>query len=193
MLLDSVLPEFDVAKRHRISIRATRERVFDAVVRYDFRESRVTQVLMALRGYGTRVRRANAQAPATLPESLARFGFTPLAETPGEEIVFGLVGQFWRPSGGLRTVTAAEFATFHEPGFAKAAWNLRVSGSGLHMPHGGSGLHLPHSELSTETRVLCYGDAARRKFLLYWRVVERFSGLIRWSLLRGVKRAAERG
>jgi hypothetical protein len=193
VLLDSVLPEFDVSKRHRISIRATQERVFDALVRYDFGESRVTQVLMALRGYGARVRRANAQAPATLSESLARFGFTLLAEAPGEEIVFGLVGQFWRPSGGLRTLTAVEFGEFHEPGFAKAAWNLRVTGSGLHMPHGGSGLHMPHCELSTETRVLCSGDATRRKFLLYWRVVEPFSGLIRWSLLRGVKRAAERG
>ena len=66
MLLDSVFPEFDVAKRHRISIRASRQLVFDALIRYDFGESRVTQVLMALRGYGTRVRRANAQAPATL-------------------------------------------------------------------------------------------------------------------------------
>jgi hypothetical protein len=183
VLLDSVLPEFDVAKRHRISIRATRQRVFDAVVRYDFRESRVTQVLMALRGYGTRLRRANAQAPATLRESLARFGFTPLAEAPGEEIVFGLVGQFWRPSGGLRSLTAAEFATFREPGFAKAAWNL------LCRPTEDPAV----TELSTETRVTCYGDAAKRKFLLYWRVVERFSGLIRWSLLHGVKRAAERG
>jgi hypothetical protein len=183
VLLDSILPEFDAAKRHRISIRATRQRVFDAVVRYDFRQSRVTQILMTLRGYGTRVRRANAEAPLTLPESLARFGFTPLAETPGEEIVFGLAGQFWRPSGGLRTLTAAEFAAFREPGFAKAAWNL------LCRTTDDPGV----TELSTETRVLCYGDAARRKFLLYWRVVERFSGLIRWSLLRGVKRAAERG
>ena len=208
MLLDAVLPEYDVAKRHRVVIRASRERVFEELLHYDFRGSRVTQVLMALRGYGGRVRRAETGTHGTLSESLARFGFTPLAEAPGEELVFGLVGQFWRPSGGLRAVSASEFAAFREPGFAKAAWNLRVGsglhlphggsglhlphgGSGLHLPHGGSGLHLPHCELSTETRVACYGDAARRKFLLYWRVVEPFSGLIRRSLLRGVRRAAE--
>jgi hypothetical protein len=183
VLLDSVLPEFDVAKRHRISIRASQQRVFDAAVRYDFRTSGVTRVLMALRGYGTRMHRANAEAPPTLPESLARFGFTPLAEAPGEEIVFGLAGQFWRPSGGLRTLTAAEFAAFREPGFAKAAWNL------LCRTTDDPGV----TELSTETRVLCYGDDTRRKSLLYWGVVERFSGLIRGSVLRGVKRAAERG
>jgi hypothetical protein len=190
VLLDAVLPDYDVSKRHRVAIRASGERVFEELLRYDFRGSRVTQVLMALRGYGGRARRAETGTHGTLSESLARFGFTPLAEAPGEELVFGLVGQFWRPSGGLRAVSASEFAAFREPGFAKAAWNLRV-GSGLHLPHGGSGLHLPHCELSTETRVACYGNAARRKFLLYWRVVEPFSGLIRWSLLRGVRRAAE--
>jgi hypothetical protein len=182
VLLDAVLPEFDVSKRHRIGVRASPDRVFEEVLRYDFGRSRVTGALMALRGYGGRIRRAARNEPGTLPESLARFGFVPLAEAPGEELVFGLIGQFWRPSGGLRSVSAAEFAAFREPGFAKAAWNIRIAGSGL---------HLPHCELSTETRVLCYGDTARRKFLLYWRVVEPFSGLIRWSLLRGVRRAAE--
>jgi hypothetical protein len=192
VLLDAVLPEFDVSKRHRIQIRASPQRVFEEVLRYDFGRSRVTGVLMALRGYGGRIRRAARSEPGTLPESLARFGFVPLAAAPGEELVFGLVGQFWRPSGGLRSVSAAEFAAFREPGFAKAAWNLRIGGgSGLHLPHQGSGLHLPHCELSTETRVVCYGDSTRRRFLLYWRVVEPFSGLIRWSLLRGVRRAAE--
>ncbi len=181
MLLDAVLPEYDVSKRHRISIRASRSRVFEEVLRYDFRSSRVTQVLMALRGYGGRVRQSERETHGTLSESLARFGFTPLAEAPGEELVFGLVGQFWRPSGGLRKVSAAEFAEFREPGFARAAWNL------LCVETAEPGV----TDLSTETRIACYDDAARRKFLLYWRVVEPFSGLIRWSLLRGVRRAAE--
>lgn len=183
MLLDDVLPEYDVAKRHRIVIRAPRARVFEEVLRYDFGSSRITRALMALRGYGGRVRRAGGGKPGTLSESLLRFGFTPLAENPGEELVFGLVGQFWRPAGNLQTLSAAEFAAFRKSGFAKAAWNLlctETADPGV-------------TELSTETRVLCYGDSARRKFLLYWRVVERFSGLIRWSLLRGVRRAAESG
>jgi hypothetical protein len=181
LLLDAVLPEFDVSKRYRVGIRASPDRVFEEVLRYDFGRSRVTGLLMALRGYGGRIRRAAAKEPGTLPESLARFGFVPLAEAPGEELVFGLIGQFWRPSGGLRSVSAAEFTSFRDPGFAKAAWNLRVARTS----------DPAVTELSTETRVACYGDSARRKFLLYWRVVEPFSGLIRWSLLRGVRRAAE--
>ena len=183
MLLDAALPDYDVSKRHRVAIRAPPERVFEEVLRFDFRRSHVTGVLMALRGYGGRVRKAEAEVGGTLSESLARFGFTLLAEKPGEELVFGLVGQFWRPSGGLRTVSASEFSAFREPGFAKAAWNLLCART----------TDPDVTELSTETRVVCYGDSARRKFLLYWSVVEPFSGLIRRSLLREVRRAAEAG
>ena len=187
MLLDRFLPEYDVSKRHSIEIPAPRERVFEAVGRYDFGSSLVTGALMGLRGYGWRRRRAGEGEEASLSERLVRFGFTLLGETPGEELVFGLVGRFWRWDGGLRPVSAAEFENFAEPGLAKAAFNLL--GSGLHLPHAGSGLHLPHCELSTETRVLCFGDATRRKFLFYWRLIEPFSGAIRWSLLRGVRRS----
>jgi len=181
VLLDRWLPELDVSKRHAIQNRAPRGTVFDEVLRYDFRRSLSTRVLMALRGYAGRSRRGRVAQRGTLPESLARFGFTPLGEDAGRELVFGLVGRFWRPKGDLCTVPAAEFESFREPGFAKAAWNLLVE-------EDGPGL----TRLSTETRVLCFGDAARRKFLLYWRVVEPFSGVIRRSLLRGVRRAAER-
>ena len=180
MLLDRWLPEFDVSKRDATRIRAPRERVFEEILRYDFRRSLSTQVLMALRGYAGRSSRARAERGQMLPEALARFGFTPLGQDAGE-LVFGLVGRFWRPKGDLRTVPAADFEGFREPGFAKAAWNLLLEEDGPGV-----------TRLSTETRVLCLGDAARRKFLLYWRVVEPFSGVIRWSLLRGVRRAAER-
>jgi hypothetical protein len=176
VLLDRYLPLFDVSKRYAIEIRAPRERVFEALVRYDFRRSLATRALMRLRGYGSRMR--STPRGKSLVETLQAFGFTLLAEEPGEELVFGLVDRFWRLDGGLRSTSAAEFESFAEPGFAKAAWNLRVVGSGL---------HLPLCELSTETRVLCFGEDARRKFLRYWRIVEPFSGAIRRSLLRGVR------
>jgi hypothetical protein len=182
VLLDAFLPEYDVSKRHVIRISAPRERVFDVLSRYDFGASRVTGLLMALRGYGRRLHRAGEGEPGSLTERLVRFGFTRLAETPAEELVFGLVGRFWRLDGGLRKVAAADFPTFREPGFAKAAWNLLCAETA----------DPAVTQLSTETRVVCFGDAARRKFLLYWRLVEPFSGAIRWSLLRGVRRAATR-
>lgn len=179
MLLDTWLPEFDVSKRHAISIPAPADRVYSELLRYDLGRSLVTGVLMTLRGYGLRRKRAREGQRSSLPDRLEQFAFTRLEEKPGEELVFGLVGKFWRPDGGLLRLSREDFAAFREPGFAKAAWNLRIE------PRPGSA-----SELSTETRVLCLGEDARRKFLLYWRVIEPFAGLIRRSLLRGILRAA---
>lgn len=179
VLLDVWLPVFDVSKRHAIRIPAPAERVYAEILRYDFGGSIVTTVLMGLRGYGPRRKRTGASRGSSLKERLERFAFTLLDEKPGEELVFGLVGKFWRPDGGLRRLSREEFAAFAEPGFGKAAWNLRLD------PGPGSA-----STLSTETRVLCLGEGARRKFVFYWRFVEPFAGLIRWSLLRGIRRGA---
>jgi hypothetical protein len=175
VLLDTWLPEYDVSKRHSIEIAAPRERVYEELLRYDLGRSLVTGILMTLRGYGAlRDRAREGGEPSSLVERLERFAFTLLEERPGEELVFGLVGRFWRRDGGLLRLTRDEFGSFRDPGFAKAAWNLKVD-EGL---------------LSTETRVQCLGEEARRKFLPYWRLIEPFSGAIRRSLLRGIRRAA---
>ena len=134
--------------------------------------------MLFLRGYG---RRAWRRGQGTFPERLVRFGFTKLAEVPGKEIVFGLAGQFWRPSGGLRRLAGAEaFETFAEDGCVKAAWNLRVADAGEGA-----------SEFSTETRIRYFGASAQWRFRAYWTLVGPFSGLLRRSLLRGVRRRAE--
>ncbi len=154
--------------------------MFRAIHAYDFRKSRTAQILMAIRGYGRRVVRPDR--PEGLVHSLERSGFVPLGEVPGRELVFGLVGKFWTPSGGVRPVSAADFADFREDGFAKAAWNVSVE------PVSPSA-----SILSTETRVVCFGKAASRRFRLYWGTIEIFSGLIRLSMLRGIRRHALAG
>jgi hypothetical protein len=144
----------------------------------DLGASPVSMLLLALRGYG---RRAWQRGEGIFPERLVRFGFTRLVEVPGRELVFGLAGQFWRPSGGLRRLADAEaFEAFTEDGCVKAAWNLRVD------PLGEAA-----SEFSTETRIQCFGASARRKFRTYWALVGPFSGFLRRSLLLGVRRQAE--
>jgi hypothetical protein len=134
---------------------------------------------MALRGYGwSRTRGREAEG---LSEGLARFGFVKIDEAAGREMVFGLVGRFWKLHGDLRAVTREEFLSFREEGWARAAWNLAVAPS-----EGGE------TELSTETRVFCFGDSARRRFRLYWAFIAPFSDLTRRELLRSVRRSALR-
>jgi len=78
-------------------------------------------------------------------------------------------------------VSAADFAAFSTPGTAKAAMDFRLE------PLAGG-----RTRLSTETRILCADDAARRSFGRYWLAVRAGSGLIRREILARVKRAAER-
>jgi hypothetical protein len=89
-----------------------------------------------------------------------------LEDVPGEGVILGLRGQFWRLRGGDDGSAAAT-----------AVADFRVAAGCL----------------STETRVHVPDPGARRKFRRYWLVVRPFSGLIRILLLRAAKRRAEAG
>ncbi len=173
------LPEFDVFSRHEIEIGVPRERAWEALLEHDLAGSAASKLLLALRGYGLRARRGNAGG--TIADRLRRFGFTKLAEVPGEELVFGLAGRFWRFGGGLEPLAGPEgFRAFAKEGCVKTAWNLRVVEAGA-----------AKSRLTTETRVQCFGPSARSKFRLYWAFIAPFSGAIRHGLLRGIRRRAQ--
>lgn len=172
-----MLPRFDFSKAYRLSVAAPPAITFAALESYDTRESRTARVLMFLRGYGRRV--ARPAEPQGLVASITRSFFVGLGGRPGREHVFGIAGRFWTPGGGLRVLTAEEFEEFAEEGYAKAAWNLAVEPS----DEGGC-------VLTTETRILCFGKRARRLFGLYWRTIEIFSGAIRMSMLRGIRKRA---
>jgi len=176
--LDRVLPEGERLSFHHTRIRATPERVWEAILARDLASSPASKALLALRGYGGK---AFASSRGTFPEKLQRFGFTSLEEDPGRELVFGIAGKFWRHDGGLRRIANRQaFLDFAEDGCVKAAWNLRIDAAAA-----------DSCALSTETRIEYFGPAARRKFGLYWSLIGPFSGAIRVGLLRGVRRRAE--
>ncbi|HET8623728.1 MAG TPA: hypothetical protein VFM14_09225 [Gemmatimonadales bacterium] len=114
------------------------------------------------------------------PRSVGCVGFTLVAEAPGEEVVLGIMGRFWTPTGGLVTTTAAQFREPPPAGLAQGFWNFRVEPCGF------------GTVLSTETRVRCGDPATRRRFVRYWRVIRIGSGFIRRSLLRHIRLEAER-
>ena len=132
------------------------------------------RLLFALRGLPRR-------QPLIL-QDLSTSGFVVLGEDPGTEIVLGVTGRFWRARGGLRRVGPDEFASFTEPGYAKAAWNF-----GVEPTDDG------RSIVSTETRVTTTDPASRQAFRFYWRLVGPFSGLIRRRALALIKGTAESG
>lgn len=128
-----------------------------------------------------RLRDQPFQKPFTLDCMLSE-GFTLLEERPGEELLLGIVGRFWRARGELWATSPDRFRAPAPAGTAKAAWNFAVS-----IRANGA------TELRAETRVLCADAAARRRFLAYWMLIKPFSGLIWQEMLAAVRSAAELG
>jgi hypothetical protein len=176
------LPAPDAAEVHRIEIAAPPEAVYRALWTTDLGASRIVKGLLGLRALPRIVleRRApDAAKPLTL-QSVIDAGFGRLAEEPGRELVLGVTGRFWRPTGNIEPFDRESFSRPVPRGMARAVWNFAVA------PTGERG-----TILSTETRVVCGDAASRRKFRLYWLAVRPFSGLIRSVMLRAVRRSVE--
>ena len=172
-LLDEVLPQFDFRSRHARRIDAPPEWVAEAVNVSTV--GRAASLLFKVRGIGLR--------SGSLRDVITTSGFTVLAEHPGVEVVAGTNGQFW----ALREVAHMEaprdldaFRSFDRPGWAQAAISVRIE------PQEDGA-----SQVSTETRVRCVDDAARRRFALYWSLIKVFSGWLRRDFLRRIARMAE--
>lgn len=189
LLIDAFLPHFDVTASYATHVAAPPERAWAAVRALEMRGSPLVRGLFLLRSLPALLahprrtlaaRREGNRGLGLTMDQLLRGGFTLLGERPGEELLLGLVGRFWRADGGIVRVAAEEWRGWERPGYAKAAWNFTLA-------PGADGT----VRLATETRVRCTDEASRRRFLRYWRLVGPFSGLIRHDMLRSIRRAAE--
>lgn len=121
-----------------------------------------------------------------LPESaltlrgLQKMGFTLLGQHQNQELLLGLVGQFWKLSGNLQPLEPATFKSFSNPGFAKAAWNFSMH------PY-----QKDKTTLKTETRIKCLDKKSYMEFRLYWLLIGPFSSWIRKASLNIIKQEAE--
>lgn len=184
-LLDTLIPEYDAVSSHAIRIAASPSHVYAAARHANLGNVPLVRLLMALRSIPARfVPRRRSAGPASAPPgadcSIGTADFTLIAEAPGDEFVFGIMGRFWTPAGGVVATTAADFHRPPPAGLAQGFWNFRVTACAT------------DSELSTETRVRCGDPVTRRRFLRYWRVIRLGSGAIRTSALRHIRRSAER-
>ena len=170
MLIDDFMPKYDFSEWHDINIRAGAESVYSAISEIDVADSPVISWLLWLRGM---------ESKGLLLEKMRGHKFEILGEEKNREMVIGLAGQFWRPTGNLQEVDAGSFREFNEPGFAKAAWNFSLDEAG------------GETKLATETRIQCMGDTARSRFGFYWTFIQPFSAWIRMEMLKLVKKKAQ--
>ena len=176
--LDDFLPTFEFSERHRIEISADRDRVDRALRTVTLREIRIAHALLRLRSMG-RGSGEQARSPF-LSQSLRRAVL--LDDCPGDGVVMGLTGRFWRlrdTPDPARPRDAEQFLAYDRPDVCKAVIDFRIEDLGA-----------GRCRLTTETRVHVDDPTARRSFRRYWRVIRPFSGLIRILLLRAVRRRA---
>ncbi len=188
MQLDQYLPAYEFHEVHALTVNAPPERVFAAIKTLTPAElSPLIFWMLDLRNLPARLLRKNVHGSfqeGAFLEQLYKGGFIPLAEAAGSEIVFGMVGQFWKLAGdeAPHIPDAQAFLAYGDPAFAKVAANLMVSKSAN-----------GQTRCSTETRIHVPEPQTRRKFAFYWGVISMGSAFIRVLWLRAIKRKAERG
>lgn len=172
MLIDELLPDYDVCDRYSEFIDASPEAVWDSLWTVNLCDSAVVSTLFMIRGL-----RSDNLSLSDLDEMKFRL----IGEERYAEVVFGLIGQFWTPNGNLQEFEPEAFAGFETKGFAKCAWSFQLETLG------------EETKLITETRVKCTDADSRYYFDWYWAFVRPFSGWTRKEILATVKRDAEKG
>ena len=172
MLQDKYLKIADVCKTEWIDIEGSAERIFPLVDQLSFKNSRLIYWLCRLRGL-------------PFPEGLSikgleKLNFVRLETVHNKEVVFGLIGQFWTPSGRLKRFNPDEFISYDDASYAKATWNFELIQ-----------INESVTRLSTETRVFCPTEKTKRRFKFYWTFVQPFSTLIRREILKSIKKQVE--
>ncbi len=183
-LIEELLPNPDIRMRHRRRIGAPAAAVFAALRTTDLAGSGLVKLLFAVRTLRA------PSGPLTL-DRVTQAGFKLVGERPGEEIVLGVVGKFWKPSGERRPADREQFRLGAPTGEVLVAWNFEVTPGEGGRGEGGSGKG-EGASLSTETRIKAGDQSTLRTFKRYWRIVHPGSALIRRAMLRAVAREVTR-
>lgn len=172
MDLDALLPEYDVSDEVAVTVAASPQRTFDALMAVDLielgRGRPLIGVLGALRMlpeivshllHGERLDAAPERVRLldTAEHPPDEGGWTLLLHEPGEAIALGLVGRFWRPIIEYADVAAEDFTAFDEPNYAKTIYALSVE------PLPGD-----RTLLRGVMRTATTDEHARRWFRRYW-------------------------
>ncbi|MEV4078450.1 hypothetical protein ACGFJC_52995 [Nonomuraea fuscirosea] len=174
--LNALMPVFDRRTRCSRKVAAAPAAVWKAMMTTTSQDLLIFKPLMTLR-HGRKPGMPGRLLDGAVPIPL-------LSMVDGQEVVFGVIGKFWRRSspGALPgRPDPWRFLNFGEPDWVKAAMSIWIA------PEGAG------TRLSTETRVYATSAKARRLFMIYWPMVFLGSRLIRLDVLRAIARRAERG
>jgi hypothetical protein len=179
-LLDRFMPEYEVAERHELPVRAPADVTFLAARDLDFDRSPVVRAIFAGRALLMGAQPAPDEGPAPFLDKVLALGWGILAEVPGRKVVVGAVTKPWNADVVFESVNPDAFAAFDRPGYAKIVWTIEAA------PVDGA-----TSLARTETRVATTDPESRKRFRRYWAAVSPGVLLIRRQMLRLVRKEAE--
>ena len=181
-LLDRFMPVYEVVERHRARILAPAHVTLDVAREMDLFHLPLVRAIIKAREIvlgATGEDDADGRPRGLLAEAQA-LGWSVLAELPGREVAVGAVTKPWEADVTFRSIPAAHFAAFDEPGYVKIAWTLRADPLG------------PDASIfRTETRALATDRRARARFRRYWAFFAPGIWLIRAISLAPLKAGAE--
>lgn len=175
-LLDGIAPAWTHRTVHGRAVRASPDRVAEAMRGTSLDDAGIASLLVAVRTRG----RSRGHGLPLVQTGDFESGFVKLGETE-REVCFGFIGRPW-PGGAPERAPAdaAAFAAAEALDAVKVAISLRCAPADY------------GTLLVTETRIVV-GPLAERPFELYWRLVKVGSNLVRTSILRAIARRAESG
>jgi hypothetical protein len=173
------IPFFDVRDEQSIEVEAPSDLVFDVARHADLMAHPLVSAIFRVRCFFMGDQPRQRRATGLVAETLS-LGWGVLQFRPGRSLVMGAVAQPWERDVTFSAVEPDQFAAFDAPRLVKIAWTLEVEPS-----HG-------RTRFRTETRVVATDAEARRRFRRYWLLVSPGVLMIRWLMLRSVKREAER-
>jgi hypothetical protein len=180
--LDRFLPEYQFSEVHEAHVRAPMQAVVKAIRQVSLADMPAAVVLLRIRAAAGGRFHGSPPDPRPILDVMfqPRSGFLPLDTADPAELVYGMVGFVHKPPPPV--TTPEQFVAFTEPGGIRVVFNLCA------VPEGDGVVRL-----STETRCLANGDAARRTFARYWRIIYPGSAIIRRVWLDAIIARAVRG
>jgi hypothetical protein len=180
-LVDRFMPKYEVREVHQTRVAAPSDVTFGVAQNLDLRRSTIVRAIFTGRELLMGAEHSRREHPSSFLTEVMGLGWRVLAEEPERELVVGAVTQPWKPDVEFRGLAPEEFEGFQEPGYAKIVWTLAAKPAGDNA-----------SVFMTETRVATTDAESRNQFRRYWSVFSPGILLIRYEILRLVRREAER-
>jgi|SRR5688572_3037431 len=175
------IPKPYVSDHQEIVIAAPADLVFFEATRLNLQSLPIVRAIFRTRAWLMRDTLEPPARPLGIVAETMVLGWGLLAHTPCRTMVMGAAARPWTRNVTFRAIPPGDFAPFAEPDYVKIVWTLEADPIGPE-----------RTRFRTETRVEPTDEAARRKFFWYWMAFGIGIRVIRWNMLRELRRKALR-